>query len=205
MKKLLIIFIIFSVLLPVKVYSKEEKTETVYLNNCVDGNSARFMLGLHEIKVKFIAIETDEEDKNELNESIASNYVCELFKSAKTIKIEYEPNASKEDKFGRIQAWVFVDDILLQEELVSLGYAKIMYLNDDYLYADRIKEAQNKAKEMNLGIWKKEIKEETQDNPTEKVEQEKKSKGFLETIVDFFKDLFKGLLSFIDDLINNIL
>ncbi len=209
MKKVLMFIMFFSILLPVKIYAEETKSDTVYLNNCVDGNSARFMLGLHEIKVKFIAVESDEiikDDKtDEINESFISDYVCEMLKSAKKIRIEYEPNAQREDKYGRIQAWVFVDDVLLQEDLVSIGYARVMYLNDNYLYADKLKEAQSNAKKMNLGIWKQDKEEMTPSDAKEEIVEEKKSKGFFETIIDFFKDLFKGLLSFIDDLINNIL
>ncbi len=208
MKKVLILIMIFSIFLPVKTNANETKSDTVSLNNCVDASSARFMLGLHEIKVKFIAIESDEiikdDETDEINENLVSDYVCEMLKSAKQIKIEYEPKAPKEDKYGRIQAWVFVDNVLLQEDLVSIGYAKIMYMEDDYLYANKLKEAQNKAKEMNLGIWKDKKEEENHVEP-EKTIKEEKPKGFFESIIDFFKNLFKSLLSFIDDLINNIL
>ncbi len=207
MKRLLLCFIIFSLvfLLPYKSFAKNS-VETVTLNNCVDGNSARFMLGLGEIKVKFIAIETEDiikdDEMDEINNSLASDYVCETLKSAKKIKIEYEPNASVEDKYGRIQAWVFVDDVLLQEDLVSLGYSKIMYLNDNYKYSAQLKEAQKKAKEMGLGIWKNE-KEEIVEEVN--VIENEKPKNFFETIIDFFKGIFNSLLSFIDSLIDNIL
>ena len=207
MKRLLLFVMIFSLafLFPYETFAKNS-VETLTLNNCVDGNSARFMLGLGEIKVKFIGIESEDiikdDGTDEINDSLVSDYVCESLKSAKKIKIEYEPNAASEDKYGRIQAWVFVDDVLLQEDLVSLGYSKIMYLNDNYKYAEQLKEAQKKAKEMRLGVWKDEKEEIVEDVNIVKNE---KPKGFFETIIDFFKRIFNSLLSFIDDLIDNIL
>lgn len=204
MKKLIIFIMIFAIVLPLKVQA--EDTETVELSNCVDGNSARFMLGLGEIKVKFLGIEVEEkiidDETDEINESLVSDYVCSVLTQAQKITIEYDPKAVKEDKYGRLQVWVFVDDILLQEDLVNLGYARIMYLDDDYLYADKLKTAQKNAREKNLGIWKNVVPEIEEE---EEVVEEEKSKGILETIFDFFKSIFNAILSFIDGIINNIL
>lgn len=207
MKKLIIYFMILSIVMPIKVFAANSTSDTVTLNNCVDGNSARFMLGLGEIKVKFLGIEVEEkivnEETQEIEENFVSDYVCNALTKAKTIKIEYEPNAEKEDKYGRIQAWVFIDGTLLQETLVKKGYAKVMYLSDDYLYTEKLKDAQSFAKENKLGIWKDDV-EEKQEEVIEVVE-EKKSKGFFESIFDFFAGLFEKILKFIDDIISNIL
>ncbi|MBR1385532.1 MAG: thermonuclease family protein [Bacilli bacterium] len=207
MKKITLLLILLTIILPFKVFAANEVTsDTVTLSNCVDGNSARFMLNLGEIKVKFLGIEVEEtikdDETDEINESLVSDYVCNALKNAKKIKIEYDPNSEKEDKFGRIQAWVYVDDTLLQKDLLSLGYAKIMYINDDYLHIDELKEAQNSAKEKKLGIWKEE-KEESQEEKEEQDEKEEKV-GFFQMIFNFLGDIFNKLINFIDDLISNV-
>ena len=208
MKKYIIFVLALLLILPICVNAKDLSSDTVTLNNCVDGNSARFMLGVNEIKVKFLGIETEEKIKDdetdEINESLVSDYVCSILKSAKKIRIEYEPGMEKEDKFGRIEAWVFVDKILLQEDLVKNGYAKIMYVNDDFTYLDKLQDAQDFAKSNNLGIWKEDKKEESDKDNKNESNKKKKSKGILETIFDFIADLFNQLFSFIDDLIKNI-
>ena len=207
MKKFVLIIMIISIILPIKVIAEDLSSDTVTLSNCVDGNSARFMLGLKEIKVKFLGIESEEtikdDETDEINGSLVSDYVCSILKSGKKIKIEYEPNIEREDKFGRVQAWVIVDGILLQEDLVKNGYAKIMYVDEKFTYLDRLQEAQNFAKENNLGIWK-DNKEEEKEEKKEEQETEKESKGVLETIVDFIGGIFNKLFEFIDDLISNI-
>lgn len=207
MKKLTIILLVLTFMLfPIRVLAAGSTSDEVTLSNCVDGNSVRFMRGLTEIKVKFIGIESEEkiidDETDEINESFVKDYVCSLFKSAKKIKIEYEPNAEREDKYGRIQAWVYVDNVLLQEDLVKQGYAKVMYLQDDYLHAMDLKNAQAFAKENKAGIWKNEPDKE-EEKPVEK--EEKKSKGFLDTILDFIGGIFDAIIKFIDDLISNIL
>ena len=207
MKKIFILFLALLVILPMNVFAANSTSDAVTLSNCVDGNSARFMLGLEEVKVRFLGIEVEEiikdDETDEINESLVSDYVCSALKSAKKIRIEYEPNTDKEDKLGRIQAWIFVDDILLQEDLVKLGYAKVMYINDDYLYSEQLKTAQNSAKEMKLGIWKDYVEEVDDEVPVE--EEKVKSKGIIGSIIDFIVGLFEKLLKFIDDLISNVL
>ena len=207
MKKLTVFLMILSLIIPLNVMATESTSDEVTLSNCVDGNSARFMLGLTEIKVKFLGIEVEEkiidDETDEINDSFVKDYVCNSFKSAKKIKIEYEPNAERQDKYGRTQAWVYVDGVLLQEDLVKQGYAKVVYLNDDYLHAVELKDALTYAKEKKLGIWKNSETSEKKEEP--KQEEEKKSKGFFQTIMDFIGDLFNRLIQLIDDIISNIL
>ncbi|MBR4672763.1 MAG: thermonuclease family protein [Bacilli bacterium] len=206
MKKLTIILMIMLLILPINVMASQSTSDEVSLSNCVDGNSARFMLRLTEIKVKFLGIEAAEniidEKTNEVNDSFVKDYVCDALKSAKKIKIEYEPNIEREDKYGRIQAWVYIDGVLLQEDLVKQGYAKVVYINDDYLHAKELKSALSYAKEKKLGIWKN---EEEKVEPKKEEEKEERSKNFFEIIIDFIVGLFDGLIKLIDDIISNIL
>lgn len=211
-KNILLLLFLTLLILPVIVNAEELPSDIVTLNNCVDGNSARFMLGVNEIKVKFLGVESEEnkvdETVEETNNDSIDEYVCNALKKAKTIKIEYEPNVEKEDKFGRVEAWVFLDGQLLQEDLVKNGYARIMYVNSDFTYLDKLQEAQDFAKENNLGLWKNEGKKEQTDeklNATEsKTQKKKKSKGIMDIILDFFSDIFNKLFKLIDDLIKNI-
>ena len=209
MKKLTtILMVLVMLLLPLRVMAGGSTSDEVTLSNCVDGNSARFMLGLTEIKVKFIGIEAAEtiidDETDEINDSFVKDYVCSTFKSAKKIKIEYEPNADRKDKYGRIQAWVYVDGVLLQEDLVKQGYAKVIYLNDNYLHTSELKEALSYAKDKKLGIWKNEENVSKKDEPKEEVKEEEESKGFFSTILDFIGDLFNKLIKLIDDIISNV-
>jgi micrococcal nuclease len=209
MKKLTVLIMLLTLLLPIKTFAIDEENESkqdiVKLSNCVDSESARFILGVGEIKVKYIGIQLEEkvidDDSDEINGSFVSEYVCNSLKNAKEIKIQYEPKINKEDKFGRIQAWVFLDGVLLQEDLIVNGYARIMYLEDDYLYTEKLKAAQNYAKENKLGIWK-----EKEEQPVEEPKKEvKKSKGIIESIIDFFASIINKICEFVDGIIKNIL
>ena len=69
------------------------------------------------------------------------------------IVLEYDPESDRYDKYGRLLAWIWIDGSLLQEELVANGYAKVEYIYGNYKYLDILENAEDKAKELRLGIW----------------------------------------------------
>ena len=192
-------------------FAEEKEKDEVKLSNCESATSARFILGTEEIKVKFIGIETDEFfSDNVLDETYGKSvdeYVCSLLKEAKNITIEYEPKITLKDKFDRTNAWVFVDDILLEEHLVSLGVAKVAYIYDDYKYKDVLLEQEKISKQKEIGIWKKQVivEESIDEIDTITKEKSKKNEGFLDAIGNFFKDLFDSIIEMINNIVEDIL
>lgn len=218
MRKKILILILF-MFFPYLVFAQEDKTtffknqyDTVTLSKCVDGNSARFMLGNNEIKVKFLGIDTSSNiitsPADEINGALVSDYVCSILENAKDIKIEYEPNSEKEDKYGRLLVWVYVDDVLLQENLLKQGYSTIAYLYDDYSYSEVLKEAESYAKDNKLGVWQEKLNTNVNTNiNTDDIEDDNKeeSKNIFSMLMNFLNEIFEKFLKFIDDLINNML
>lgn len=123
---------------------------------CTDGDTAHFQVDGKDETVRFIAIDTPETKHPtkgvEPYGKEASEFTCNALQQATEIKLEYE-ESNKTDKYGRLVAWVYVDDVLLQEELITQGLAKVAYLYDDYKYTDRLEEAEARAKQEQVGIW----------------------------------------------------
>ena len=136
--------------------SVSEKYEVAFVS-CVDGDTAKFKLNNKEIKVRFLAIDTPEtvhpyKNVEEYGKD-ASEYTCNRLTSAKKIEIQYEETYNKYDKYDRHLAWVWVDDSLLQKELINIGYAKLKYIYAKYKYIDELKEVELHAKKEKLGLW----------------------------------------------------
>jgi micrococcal nuclease len=135
-------------------YIKEvNEKELVTFDKCSDGDTAKFMINGEEKKVRFLAIDTPEIDTNEPFSKEASEYTCNRLKNAKEIYLEYDSNSDREDKYGRVLAFVHVDGSLLQKELIERGYAKVAYIYGDYEYVSLLKEQEEIAKNNQLGIW----------------------------------------------------
>lgn len=168
-------------LTPTSVSAMEQ--EKVHFSKCVDGDTAKFILDGEQITVRFLAVDTPETKHPtkgvEPYGPEASEYTCNSLKNANKIVLEYDSNSDKTDKYNRYLAWVWVDDILLQKELINNGLAKVAYLYDDYKYTNELKEAETIAQEKNLGVWT----EETTEDNKEKIEIDPKIIYCIGTIV----------------------
>ena len=143
--------------------SSNERIEVTY-SESVDGDTAKFKLKEETIIVRFLGIDTPETVHPSLGEQPygkeASNYTKEKLQNANKIEMEYDSNSLKTDKYGRHLAWIWVDDSLLQEELIREGLAQTYMLQDNYTYAWILQEKQEEAKEEKVGIWSEEVEKQ---------------------------------------------
>ena len=156
----LIIMLSASVYFYNEIYIQKKETAVVYtINNkevsCVDGDTFK----MDGETIRLLAIDTPETVKpNTPVEPFgkeASDTTCDLLKNAHDITLKQDLG-NEYDKYGRTLAWVFIDDIFLQEHLLELGYAKIKYVQKktvDKPLLNRLEAAQAKAQADNLGIW----------------------------------------------------
>jgi micrococcal nuclease len=159
MKKLFFVMMIIIISCTV-VYAENERIPVKYIKTS-DGDTARFEIDGKSVRVRFLGVNTPEvagENKTEEpygNEAMA--YTKNKLDNATNIEIEYDKNADKEDRFGRILAYIWVDGELFQEELVRNGYAKTYMIKSNYKYADELKQAERNAKTDKKGVWSEEI------------------------------------------------
>ncbi len=210
MKKILYLFLITLLLMPVVTYAakdnetvetevteevKENKKETVKLEECVDVTTVKLRGSNDEIfKAKLLAVD-DPTDEDVLVE--AKQYACNILVNASKIVVEYDNNGKEEDSYGRKLVWLFADDELLQNQLVLEGYASVNSLYDTYEYTATLQDSEILAKKEKIGIWKEKVE------PTkEPVAEEKKEKNFFQSLID---NVLGMIAKFIDDILEKIL
>lgn len=149
MKKITV-FIMCLLVCPIVTNAKKVKVE---LEKCIDGDTISIKNNEIISKVRLLAIDAPEIDKEEAYSVEAKDYLCNLVTNSKNIYIEFDEKSDKTDKYDRTLAWVWTDDKLVQKELVQNGYAKVAYLYDEYKYASELREFEKNAKENKLNIW----------------------------------------------------
>lgn len=172
MKKMLLTLLLFFT----SICIVNAKTINVEFSECVDGDTAKFIYKEKEITARFLAIDTPETKHPSKGEEPygkeASEYTCNKLKNAKEIKLEYDNDSDKLDKYDRHLVWVFVDGELLQKKLVSKGLASVAYLYSDYKYTDELEKIEQDTEENKLGIWSNEkdknIEKNEEENSSEK-------------------------------------
>lgn len=207
MNKLIFIFVV----LFISIYSLSASTNKVEakFSSCVDGDTFKVLIDDEEYSVRMLAIDTPEtvkpgSDVEEYGKE-ASDFTCDKITNAEELELEYDDNSDKKDKYDRILAWVFVDDALLQKELISNGYAEVAYIYGDYKYTDALYVLEDTAKSSKLGIWSNanEISS-VDDNSNDDTFWEELQKLINNYIEKWLKGIVNDLENYIKELIKEV-
>lgn len=126
-------------------FPKEAKVKRV-----IDGDTIELTSG--QI-VRLVGVNAP--NNNEKYEEQATEYTKSLIEG-KTIKLEYD--SYKSDRFGRILAYVIINNKNLNIELVKRGLAKVTLYEKrkSLIYQEQLLQAQNQAKRNKLGLLSEE-------------------------------------------------
>ncbi len=70
-------------------------------------------------------------------------------------EVRLERDVSETDKYGRLLRYVWVDDILVEAELVRQGLARAKAYPPDTKYQEYLEQMQAEARETGRGMWLK--------------------------------------------------
>jgi micrococcal nuclease len=120
----------------------------------IDGDTIEVSIGSKTYKVRYIGIDTPETKHPEKpvewmgKEAAAKN---EELVGGKVVGLEKD--VSETDKYGRLLRYVWVGDLMVNAELVRLGYAQVSTYPPDVKYTDLFSQLQREAREAGRGLW----------------------------------------------------
>lgn len=130
--------------------------------NVVDGDTIDVLIDGQEYRIRYILVDTPETkhptkpiepfgpEASEANRRLVEGKPVQL-----------EKDVSETDQFGRLLRYVYVDNVMVNEELLRLGLAQVSTYPPDVKYADRFLAVQQQAQAQSLGIWGQPIIEPT--------------------------------------------
>ncbi len=121
----------------------------------VDGDTYMVKIDGKEEKVRIIGVDTPEsvhpqKDKNTKEGKIASDYVKNLLEG-KYVTLEYD--TQERDRYGRVLAYVYLDDMMVNKHLLEEGYARLATFPPNVKYVDEFTKIEKKAQANNKGFW----------------------------------------------------
>ncbi|OQM44283.1 nuclease [Anoxybacillus sp. UARK-01] len=156
MKKYLIALLTaFAVLVLTGCQSSSEKIPAI-VQRVIDGDTLKVAVGSKEETVRLLLVDTPESvhpTKPVQPFGVeSSQYVKQLLPSG--TKVELELDVRERDKYGRLLAYVWIGNKMLNELLLEQGYARVAYVFEpNTKYVDEFRKIQEKAREKQLGIW----------------------------------------------------
>lgn len=147
----IISFFIFTVSCNTDVKSGDKELFKVV--EVVDGDT--FIINdEHSSRVRMLGIDTPEI----INEygpgepfSKEARKLLEEYIGDKSVTLEY--GEEKFDPYGRILAYVFVDDRFINEEMLEKGLARLFIFREKHEYNATLRKAEDTAKKTRKGIW----------------------------------------------------
>ncbi len=131
------------------------RTYMVHVKRVIDGDT--FVLDSDE-RVRLIGIDTPETKHPTKGVQPYGPEASDFTKNAiegKEVKLEFDVDLY--DRYNRFLAYVYYNNVFLNEELVLMGLAVVSTYPPNVKYVDRFISAQNQSKKQKLGIWSKEI------------------------------------------------
>ncbi len=142
-----------------KLNSSAEEPELmpVVVNRVIDGDTFEAKVKGKLERIRLLLVDTPEsvhpdENRNVEYGKIASKYTKSLIEG-KNINLELD--LQERDKYGRILAYVYLENgDMLNELLLKNGHARVMVIPPNIKYVTEFRELERQARDNNLEIWK---------------------------------------------------
>lgn len=139
------------------------QAETVILTGpvvrFVDGDTVWVRLTDRVEKVRYIGIDTPEVHHPTRGKQPGGREATDVNRrliGGKPVRLE--PDVQLRDRYGRLLAYVWVkgpdgDEIMINAELVRLGYAQVMTVPPNVRHAELFRKLAREAREQHRGLW----------------------------------------------------
>lgn len=120
----------------------------------IDGDTIEIDLNGRRERVRYIGIDTPETvhpNRGVEPYGLAASAANRRLVEGRKVRLELD--VEKRDRYGRLLAYIWVEDILVNEWLVRNGYAQIATYPPNVRYVDRFLEAQREARASDRGLW----------------------------------------------------
>ncbi|MCQ4574988.1 MAG: thermonuclease family protein [Candidatus Brocadiales bacterium] len=134
-------FLIFFLALPALA------SDSWLVSRVIDGDTIVLANGE---RVRYIGIDTAETEES-LGD-VMKEYNRRLVEG-KNVRLEFDRD--RHDRYGRLLAYVYVDDLFVNALLVKQGLARVMTVKPNVRYKEYFKQLELEAKKARRGIWSK--------------------------------------------------
>ncbi len=121
----------------------------------VDGDTIQVRIGARLEKIRYIGVNTPEVHHPTKGQEPGGREASEVNRqlvAGKQVRLELD--VRERDRYGRVLAYVWVGDLMINAELVRLGYAQVMTIPPNVRYQRMFIRLQREAREAGRGLWR---------------------------------------------------
>lgn len=121
----------------------------------VDGDTIHVRLGERVEKVRYIGVDTPEIQHPTRGEEPGGRQAAQVNRrlvAGRQVQLELDVQAR--DRHGRLLAYVWVGDLMVNAELVRLGYAQVLTVPPNVKHRELLAKLQREARDAGRGLWR---------------------------------------------------
>jgi micrococcal nuclease len=127
---------------------------TAEVTRVVDGDTVEADIDGREEDVRYIGVDTPESVKPDAPVECFGPEAAEFNRRlVEGETVEMELGAEQRDRYGRVLAYVRLDDTFVNEELLRRGFATTLTIPPNDKYADRFADIEREAGREGRGLW----------------------------------------------------
>jgi micrococcal nuclease len=121
----------------------------------VDGDTIYVQLAGRVEKIRYIGVNTPEIHHPIKGEEPGGREAADVNRRiVGGQRVRLELDVRTRDRYGRLLAYVWVGDMMVNAELVRLGYAQVMTLPPNVRYQNLFVKLQREARDAGRGLWR---------------------------------------------------
>jgi micrococcal nuclease len=121
----------------------------------VDGDTIHVRVSDRIEKVRYIGVNTPEIHHPRKGEEPGGREAADVNRSlVGAHQVRLETDVQSRDRYGRLLAYVWVGDIMINAELVRRGYAQVMTVPPNVRHQALFLKLQREAREAGRGLWR---------------------------------------------------
>ena len=121
----------------------------------IDGDTIHVRVGNRIEKVRYIGVNTPEVHHPRKGEEPGGREATEVNRGLVGARhVRLETDVQTRDRYGRLLAYVWVDDIMVNAELVRRGYAQVMTVPPNVRHQALFVKLQRDARDAGRGLWR---------------------------------------------------
>jgi micrococcal nuclease len=121
----------------------------------VDGDTIHVRIGARVESVRYIGVNTPEVHHPQRGEEPGGREATAINRqlvAGKQVRLEMDVQAR--DRYGRVLAYVWIGDVMINAELVRLGYAQVMTVPPNVRHQALFVKLQRDARDARRGLWR---------------------------------------------------
>jgi micrococcal nuclease len=133
-----------------------DETEFYPVTYVKDGDTFDVKIGRKIVTVRMLGIDTPETVDPGKPEQCYGKEASDETKrllTGKSVRLKLNPNREEKDRYGRYLAFVYLDEVMVNQLLLEKGFAREYTFGKAYLYQREFRDVESQAKQGKKGLW----------------------------------------------------